>query len=31
VRCVVAGLNEIQKKVLGTRKQIGLFKALDSR
>jgi hypothetical protein len=31
VRCVVAGLNEIQKKVLSTRKQIGLFKALDSR
>jgi hypothetical protein len=31
VRCVVAGLNEIQKKGLSTRKQIGLFRALDSR
>jgi hypothetical protein len=31
VRCVVAGLNGIQKKVLSTRKQIGLFKALDAR
>jgi hypothetical protein len=31
VRCVVAGLNEIQKTVLSTHKQIGLFKAPDSR